>query len=176
MTDRCQTQEFQMAAAQAHQPMAQYPISDNLVLAGQPGPADWAKLAQQGFTTVLNIRQDADRAAEQAQLAQAAGLRYIHLPLPAYELEPEHVAEFDRIINQPDNGKILFHCRSASRTGLVWMLKRTTRDGLTSEQAETELRAAGYGDDNIDTFLFCTEDYFERTITPSFELHSSPVG
>ncbi|MCG3211453.1 MAG: hypothetical protein FOGNACKC_05099 [Anaerolineae bacterium] len=176
MTERCQNQEFQMAAAQAHRPMAEYPISDTLVLAGQPGPTDWAKLAQRGFTTVLNIRQDPARAAEQAQLAQAAGLRHIHLPLPAYELEPEHIAEFDRVISQPDNGKILFHCRSASRTGLVWMLKRTTRDGWTAEQAEAELRAAGYGDDNIDTFLFCAEDYFERTITPSFELHPSPAG
>lgn len=176
MTNRCQNQEFQMAAAQAEKPLAQYPISDQLVLAAQPGPNDWDCLAERGFNTVLNIRHDPARAAEQAQAAQAAGLRYIHLPLPAYELEPEHIQTFNEVVSQPENGRIFFHCRSASRTGLVWMLKRTVIDGWSEADAEAELRAAGYNDDNIDTFLFCAEDFFERTVTTEFHLHPAPLA
>jgi uncharacterized protein (TIGR01244 family) len=176
MTDRCQNQEFQMAAAQQRQPLTEFTVTNNVVLAAQPRPDDWAELAGRGFKTVLNIRTDPARAAEQEKLATAAGLRYIHMPLPAYELEPQHLEAFNRAIEQPENGKIFFHCRSASRTGLIWMLKRTSQDGWTTAQAEAELRAAGYGDDNIDTFLFCAEDYFERTITPEFSLHpASPA-
>jgi uncharacterized protein (TIGR01244 family) len=153
-----------MAAAQPDEILAEYPVSEQLVMAGQPRPDDWTCLAQRGFQTVVNIRRDPARAHEQAKQAAAAGIRYIHLPLPAYELEPEHIKTFDAIVSEPDNGKILFHCRSASRTGLVWMLKRTVVDGWTTAQAEAELRASGYDEDNIDTFLFCAEDYFERTL------------
>lgn len=151
-----------MAAAHTAPTLAEYLISDQLTMAGQPSAEDWAKMAHRGFNTVVNIRRDPARAAEQARQAAAAGLRTIHLPLPAYELEPEHIAQFQRIISQSENGKTLFHCRSASRTGLVWMLKRITQDGWTEARAEQELRAAGYQSDNIDTFLFCAEDYLER--------------
>jgi uncharacterized protein (TIGR01244 family) len=154
-----------MAAAQPDEILAEYPVSEQLVMAGQPRPDDWTCLAQRGFQTVVNIRRDPARAHEQAVRAAAAGIRYIHLPLPAYELEPEHIKSFDAIISDRNNGKVLFHCRSASRTGLVWMLKRTVMDGWTAAEAEAELRAAGYDEDNIDTFLFCAEDYFERTLS-----------
>lgn len=170
MTDRCENQEHQMAAAQNGQNITKYAITDSLVLAGQPNPKDWACLAENGFDTILNIRQDPQKAALQAKLAEAAGLKYIHLPLPAYELDPEHVAQFNRVISNPKNGKILFHCRSASRTGLLWLLKRTEHDGWTLEQAEAELRAAGYDDDNIGVFEFCADDYFERALAPELQL------
>jgi uncharacterized protein (TIGR01244 family) len=169
MTDRCQSQEHQMAA-QFGSSMVEYPVSNQLVMASQPGPEDWTQLVRRGFKTIVNIRRDPKRAAEQAKLAKAVGLRYIHMPLPAYELEPEHLTQFNHVISRPENGKILFHCRSASRTGLLWMLKRTVHDGWTTEQAEAELRAAGYEDGNIDTFLFCAEDYYDRTISPEFHL------
>ncbi len=170
MTDRCENQEYEMAAAQNGHNLTTYPITDKLILGSQPGPTDWAELAKRGFNTVLNIRQDPQKAAVQAQLAEAAGLKYIHLPLPAYELDPEHVAEFHQVISNPEHGKVLFHCRSASRTGLLWLLKRTEHDGWTLEQAEAELRAAGYDDDNIGVFEFCADDYFERAVAPELQL------
>jgi uncharacterized protein (TIGR01244 family) len=176
MPDRCRTQEYQMAAAQAASSMAEYEISKQLVMASQPQPKDWGLLAQRGFNTIVNIRQDPTRAAEQAETARAAGLKYIHLPLPAYDLEPEHIKTFHEIITDPGNGKVLFHCRSASRTGLIWMLKRTAMDGWNEQQAEAELRAAGYDDNNIDTFLFCAEDYYERTVSPDFHLEKTPLA
>jgi uncharacterized protein (TIGR01244 family) len=165
-----------MAAAQTPEVLAEYPVLDQLVMAGQPRSEDWSCLAQRGFQTVVNIRRDPARAHEQAKQAAAAGLRYVHLPLPAYELEPEHIKTFDAIISDLNNGKTLFHCRSASRTGLVWMLKRTVIDGWTEAEAEAELRAAGYDEDNIDTFHFCAEDYFERTMSTEIFLQEPQLA
>jgi len=56
----------------------------------------------------------------------------------------------------------VFHCRSATRVGLIWMLYRMVQQGWSREQAEAELRAAGYDDDAIETFDFCASDFFER--------------
>jgi uncharacterized protein (TIGR01244 family) len=157
----CTDYELQTAAP-AQPTMVEYVISDRIVLAGQPQPADWSNLVRRGFNTVINIRSDPDKAALQARAAEAAGLRYIYLPLPAYELGPEHLATFNEVINRAGYGKILFHCRTATRTGLLWLLKRTSYDGWSQAQAEAELRAAGYDDEAIETFQFCAKDYFER--------------
>lgn len=143
-------------------PVCTYRITDTVVLAGQPQPDDWQRLAQQGFRTVLNIRSDPERAAAQARAATIAGLRYIYEPLPAYELEAGHLTRFAEIIEHPDNGKLFIHCRSGSRVALLWMLYRMQHQGWSRAQARAELQAAGYDDDAMETFDFCVDDYLER--------------
>jgi len=143
-------------------PLRSYAVTDRVLLAAQPQPEDWQRFVEAGYQTVLNIRSDPERAAAQAVAARAVGLRYIHAPWPAYELEPEHLAEFARIVEDPATGKLVFHCRSATRVGLIWMLYRMVQQGWSREQAEAELRAAGYDDDAIETFDFCASDFFER--------------
>jgi uncharacterized protein (TIGR01244 family) len=142
--------------------MIRYTINDRVLLAGQPQVADWQELVSEGYQTVINMRSDPERAAEQGHNAEQAGLRYIHLPLPTYEIETEHITDFHNTIAQAGDDKLVIHCRSASRVALLWMLNRMVHEGWTQEQAEAELRAAGYGEDSMDTFTFCAEDYFER--------------
>jgi uncharacterized protein (TIGR01244 family) len=163
---RCASHE--MSVARDSEPLLQYQVTDEVLLAGQPEPEDWARLAAQGFRTVVNMRTDPERAATQAGLAHAAGLESVHLPLPAYELEPEHLAEFNHVVTSGARGKMVIHCRSASRVALAWLLKRIVHDGWTREQAKAELRAAGYDDDAMETFAYCADDYFERaTLMPA---------
>ena len=163
----CTSKEIQYASQ--FERMVEFPVNDRVVLAGQPQPGDWARLAQRGFSTVINIRNDSGRAAAQSKKAEAEGLHYIHLKVPAYELEPEHIETFNRILQQTGPGKVLIHCRTASRTGLLWMLNRIANEGWSRQQAEAELKAAGYDEEAMDVFMFCAEDYFERTMT--LELH-----
>lgn len=146
--------------------LIRYDIDGRLTLAGQPQPEDWAALAAEGFAAVVNMRSDPERAATQARGAEAAGLRYLHLPLPAYELEPEHLAAFHAAMAAQE-GRVVLHCRSATRVALMWLLERVVYDGWTRERAEGALRAAGYGDDSLETFAFCADDYFERAGAPA---------
>lgn len=139
-----------------------YQVSDTVFLAGQPEREDWQKLAEQNFKLVINVRSDPERAAAQAESAAAHNLHYIHLQVPAYELEREHVVAFRDALGQAEGGKVLFHCRSASRVALMWMLYRMVHDHWPQEQAEAELQAAGYKEDDMEVFRFCTEDFLER--------------
>jgi uncharacterized protein (TIGR01244 family) len=142
--------------------MITYTINERVLLAGQPEPEDWQRLVEQGYRNIINIRGDEGRAAIQARNAEEAGLEYLHLSVPAYELEPPHLAEFNRALAHAGDNKVVIHCRTASRVALLWMLNRIQYEGWTQEQAEAELRAAGYDTDSMDTFTFCAEDYFER--------------
>src|SRR5512145_2993656 len=148
MSDHC-TDETELAAGQ-RAGLIRYEIDKRLTLAGQPQPEDWARLAAEGFEVVVNMRSDPARAAIQQRGAEAAGLRYIHLPLPAYELEPEHLAAYHETM-QAQSGRVFLHCRSATRVALMWLLDRTVYDGLSQTQVESALRAAGYDDDAMET-------------------------
>lgn len=162
--ERCNKLKESVEQALDGSEMPLYPVTEHVVLAGQPEPADWARLAGAGFDVVVNIRSDADRAAVQAASAHTAGLDYIHLPLPVYELEDVHLAQFHAALTDALNGrhKALIHCRTASRTALLWLLDRVQYQGWTQAQAEAELEAAGYTADDMAVFQFCAEDYFER--------------
>lgn len=144
--------------------MVEYRLPNGIVLAGQPQPEDWPKLAERGFTVVVNMRSDPERAATQAGNAATAGLRSLHLPLPAYELEPVHLDAFRDVVALAQEEKLMIHCRTASRTALLWMLQRITYDGWSQQEAEKELREAGYGDEDLEVFNYCAEDYFERAV------------
>jgi hypothetical protein len=52
----------------------------------------------------------------------------------------------------------------------MWMLNRITNEGWSQEQAEAELAEAGYLDDDMDVFRFCTEDFMEREVSTEFAL------
>jgi uncharacterized protein (TIGR01244 family) len=153
----CDTLQILTEAA----PLRSYAVTEQVLLAGQPQVEDWQRLAAE-YQTVLNIRSDAERAAVQQANAAAAGLRYIHAPWPAYELAAEHLAAFAKLVEAPETGRLVFHCRSATRVGLIWMLYRMIHQGWTRDQAAAELRAAGYDDDAMETFDFCATDFFER--------------
>lgn len=159
------TNDAELAAAQKAG-LLRYDIDERLTLAGQPQPEHWAALAAEGFQVVINMRSDPERAATQQQNAEAAGLRYIHLPLPVYELEPEHLEQYHQTL-AATQGRVFLHCRSATRVALMWLLDRIMYDGWTREQAEAALRAAGYDDDAMETFTFCTDDYIERAAAAS---------
>lgn len=154
--------EAEHAAAARQRGMAAYAVTPNLILAGQPQPEDWPHLAADGFTAVINIRSDALRSARERANAEVAGLAYHYLPLPAYELEPAHLSQFHALM-QAQQGKVLLHCRSATRVALLWMLERMVYEGWTLDEAEAKLRTAGYGDDAIEALDYCACDFQERT-------------
>ena len=149
-----------LADRSATAPPQSYDVTPTIRLAAQPQPEDWSRWAAEGFRTVLNLRGDGARAAEQAHTAEAAGLRYLHRPWPAYELDRAHIDAFADIVEAPDTGRLVFHCRTASRVGLIWLLYRQLRHGWTRDEAIAALRAAGYDADADETFDFSSYDYF----------------
>lgn len=159
MTQHC-TNVPELAASTSNS-LKRYDIAQHLTLAGQPMPEDWEALAAEGFRVVINMRSAPERAAAQQIEAERAGLHYIHLPLPAYELEPSHLALFHQLMAVQE-GRVFLHCRSATRVALMWMLEQIVYAGWSRGQAEQALRDAGYGDDAMETFSFCADDYFER--------------
>ena len=122
---------------------------------GAVDPSAMAALRKDGFVSVINLRQaseagadiDAGRAA-----AQAAGLKYIHLPFNAAAPDEKVVESFLAAVADRSNQPVFIHCGSANRVGGVWMIKRALQDGWTIDRARTEAEAIGLRDPKLTAF------------------------
>ena len=122
---------------------------------GAVDPAAMAGLRKEGFVSVINLRManepgadvDAGRAA-----AQAAGLKYIHLPFNAASPDPKVVESFLGAVADKANQPVFIHCGSANRVGGVWMIKRVLQDGWAIDKARTEAEAIGLNNPQLVAF------------------------
>lgn len=119
----------------------------NLYRSGQPKDAGFAELARQGIKTIVNLRDDDDRALAEEKLVTAAGLQYFNLPLS--NLKHPDLGQVEKIlavINDPQNQPVLIHCkRGADRTGTIIACYRIMHDGWTADAALKEAKSFGLG-------------------------------
>jgi tyrosine-protein phosphatase SIW14 len=120
-------------------------VNARLYRGGQPRADGLRRLAALGIKTVINLRDDDERARAEEKEAKAAGLRYFNVPLGRLgrpkDTEVEHVLA---LIDAPENGVVFVHCaKGQDRTGTVVAVYRITHDGWTSEQAKREANRYG---------------------------------
>jgi uncharacterized protein (TIGR01244 family) len=122
-----------------------YTQVDASVACGGDTPRDvFHSLAEQGFRVVVNLRLDGEPGvAEEAAAVDAAGLRYVHLPMTPSAPEFETAEQFLEVVADPSNQPVYIHCASANRVGGVWAIKRVVQDGWTREAALAEGQAIG---------------------------------
>ena len=122
---------------------------------GATDPAAMAALRKEGYVSVINLRLaneeganvDAGRAA-----AQAAGLKYIHLPFNAAMPDSKVVDSFLAAVADKSNQPVFIHCGSANRVGGVWMIKRALQDKWPLDRALTEAQAIGLNNPALQAF------------------------
>jgi len=119
-------------------------LSPEFAIAGQITSDELKAAKQAGYQAVLNLRVPGEQGFfddEQMQ-AQAAGLRYVNLPVSPNEIS--QVA--DQVITQLDElpKPVLVHCGSALRAGAMVLAYLGTRQGKSAETVLEEARQAGF--------------------------------
>ena len=113
---------------------------------GAVDPSAMAGLKKDGFVSVINLRTAGEAGAEieaSRAAAQAAGLKYIHLPFNGANPDPKVLDDFLAAVADKSNQPVFVHCASASRVGAVWMTKRVLQDGWALDRAKAEAEAIG---------------------------------
>lgn len=122
-------------------------IAPGLAVAAQIEKADIAALASQGFKTIVNNRPDeegvpiaaADARAEAARL----GLRYEYLPVTSSTIAAADLVAFERLVK--DSPKpILAHCRSGTRTYLLWAATQVVNGRADAAMLVNEAAGKGF--------------------------------
>jgi uncharacterized protein (TIGR01244 family) len=123
---------------------------------GQVDPAAMAALKQEGFVSVINLRLPTEEGANVEQgraAAQAAGLKYIHLPFNAAAPDSKVVDSFLAAVADRSNQPVFIHCGSASRVGGMWTIKRALQDKWPLEKALAEGKAIGLNNAGLEAFV-----------------------
>lgn len=114
----------------------------HVATSGVVKPEDYAYVASLGFRSVINLRTDAEGAAQEAAAAAAAGMKSYRFPVAGKAPELDQVAAVTAILEDPANYPVLMLCHSSNRAGAMWALYRAHR-GVPGEIAIQEGRAAG---------------------------------
>ena len=127
------------------------PLAPGFSVAGRLDRAEIEALAEAGVRTIINNRPDGEDpgqlpAGEARKLAEAKGIAYHHIPITAASLSRSDVDAFAATLRGAA-GPIVAHCRSGTRSTLLWALMRL-RDGaepltLVAEAARHGIDIAG---------------------------------
>ncbi|MFN2509914.1 MAG: tyrosine-protein phosphatase [Pyrinomonadaceae bacterium] len=120
-------------------------VNDMVYRGAQPKNGGWELLKQLGIKTVINLRNDDDRAKREEAGARLAGLQYFNFPFERRgRPQSKKMEQVLSIINDPANQPVFVHCRhGADRTGVVIAVYRITHDRWTGAQAKREAKRYG---------------------------------
>lgn len=122
-------------------------VTEEFFVAAQPDRNDIADLAGQGFRTVINNRPDGEAAgqlghAEMRAAAQRLGLEYRYIPVKTATItmaDVEAQAKAVRDCPQP----VVAHCRSGTRSYLLWAADRVLQGGENPERHVAKAAESG---------------------------------
>ena len=121
-------------------------IETTVACAGAITPESVADIKAMGFSSIINLRRPTEEGANieaEAAAADAAGIRFVHLPFGGPNLDQGIADQFLDTIVESDTQPAFIHCAGGGRAAMMWMLKRVLVDEWEIEQAMEEAVALG---------------------------------
>lgn len=115
-------------------------VGDHFFRGAQPRPEDYPALARLGVKTIIDLRDDPEKYAEEC--ASKAGLKYIGLPMSDRDYPQDGSAEkFLSIVTDGANWPVFVHCAGGRhRTGVMTAVYRMTVEGWDIDRAYREMK------------------------------------
>lgn len=114
---------------------------------GQPTEADLEALKAAGVTTVINLRRDGEQnqplhPKAEGDVAARLGLKYVHVPVDAKNLDPKQVDAVAKAI-AASAGSVFIHCGVGGRATTHALLAEAKASGQSAEQILAKATAIG---------------------------------
>lgn len=123
-------------------------VNTNYYRGAQPKGHDYADLAALGVKSVIDLT-DHDGVASEPAMVKSAGMKSFKLPMNTHvPPTPAQLAEFMRIVNDPQNTPVYVHCVGGRhRTGVMTAAYRMTNEGWNGNRAFAEMKNYKFGAD-----------------------------
>jgi len=120
-------------------------VSDNVYRGAQPSKQGFQSLAHLGVKTIIDLRGEGGRSAEEQKAVEAAGMHYIAFPLSGYSApSDQQVSKLLAMLNDGNAGPVFVHCRrGADRTGTIIACYRISHDHWEATKALQEAVSNG---------------------------------
>ena len=124
------------------------PIIDTLSVAGQITREDIAAFAKDGYGTIINNRPDGEEPGQLSHedaAAEAAkhGIGYHYIPVLTHTITRKDVIACQHAAERGPH-KVLAHCRSGTRSYLLWALARALYNGESPLKLVAQGALKGY--------------------------------
>ena len=121
-------------------------VNEHIYRGGQPSAEGWSGLAKLGVKLVVDLRrEDEHSAGEEAKAVEAAGMKYINVPMRGVVAPTdEQVSKVLALFDASDQTPVFVHCkRGADRTGTVVACYRMMHDQWDNHKAFQEAKSLG---------------------------------
>ena len=121
-------------------------VNENIFRGAQPSNDAWEHLAKMGVKVVIDLRRDGEdehSAAQEAKAVEAAGMRFVHVPMKGVVAPTE--AQVTKVLGIFHSGeKVFVHCKKGKdRTGTVVACYRILHDKWENNKALAEAKSLG---------------------------------
>jgi protein tyrosine/serine phosphatase len=115
-------------------------MDDRFYRGAQPKEEDYKQLAAIGIKTVIDLREDPTDYEKRD--AEAAGMRYVNLPMSDKDYPPAAtIDQFLKLVDDPSTGKFFVHCAGGRhRTGVMGAVYRFNHYGWNFDQVYAEMK------------------------------------
>lgn len=122
-------------------------LDDTLAVAEQLSADDFPRLAELGVRELLCLRPDDEdgdylTAAEARTLAEAHGMRFVHVPVRGTDVTPEALDAIEAALAGAEE-KSLAYCRSGRRVAVAWAMVQI-HDGRPTPEVLASAAAHGF--------------------------------
>lgn len=109
---------------------------ENLVVSGQPDEEQLRAIAEEGFTTVINLRRAGEfDDFDEAALVGELGMTYVHIPVRnVASISAGDVQRLNEAL-KGSAGPVLLHCTIGWRAGSMLAIERYLYHGASEEEA-----------------------------------------
>jgi len=125
-------------------------VTPKIAIGDQPTEADLAELKNEGFSGIINLRNDGEpdqpmNTAQEGDKARALGLDYLHYGVGSAPLSATGVTAVCDFIDQHADGtnKVLVHCRRGPRAIALVLLQQARANKWTSSEVVAKGKAMG---------------------------------
>lgn len=114
------------------------PLNEWLYRSPQPTEEDFEVMQSRGIRTVVNFRREDEKTQDwEKEKVESLGMNYVSLPWSVTRsVEPELLDQFFKILDDPKNRPVLFHCKHGrDRSGVMSVLALMRYENLSEEEA-----------------------------------------
>jgi uncharacterized protein (TIGR01244 family) len=143
-------------------------LETTVACAGATGVDALPEIRKMGFVSVINLRLATEPGAEvekEEAAAQAAGLRYFHVPFDG-KPDPQAADRFLAAITTKGAEPAFIHCAGGNRAATMWLIKRLVVDGWDVDRATKEATALGQTSVELQKFAIAYAQDHKRPGSP----------
>ncbi|HDY83602.1 MAG TPA: hypothetical protein ENH48_11695 [Halieaceae bacterium] len=111
-------------------------VSPAVALAGRLNNSALATIEAENYAAVIDLRTPPEGVAAEQQMFKGTGIEYINIPVGGELPEAATIRTFNDTMDRLEGKKILIHCQSGNRVGMMWGVYLTSKGAPLDEVLE----------------------------------------